>query len=115
MGPRDLDYKSIRIHRVSEAPVGHGGFWGSQSELSDGFILALVGLYWVLRLVLVGFYNWSVTPVVELYVEMCILISELGVLDSVLNSTVSDLGVSLQFLIVLTEKLLMQLVISDFV
>lgn len=55
------------------------------------------------------------TPVVELYVEMCILISELGVLDSVLNSTVSDLGVSLQFLIVLTEKLLVQFVICDFV
>lgn len=52
------------------------------------------------------------TPVVELYVEICILISEL---DSDLNSTVSDLGASLQFLIVLTEKLLMQLVISDFV
>lgn len=58
------------------------------------------------------FYDWSVTPVVELYVEICILISEL---DSDLNSTVSDLGASLQFLIVLTEKLLMQLVISDFV
>lgn len=52
------------------------------------------------------------TPVVELCVEIYILISEL---DSDLNSTVSDLGASLQFLIVLTEKLLMQLVISDFV
>lgn len=58
------------------------------------------------------FYDRSVTPVVELYVEICILLSEL---DSILNSTVSDLGASLQFLIVLTEKLLMQLVISDFV
>lgn len=66
----------------------------------------------MLRLVLVRFYDWSVTPVVELYVEICVLLSEL---DSVLNSTVSDLGASLQFLIVLTEKLLMQLVISDFV
>lgn len=66
----------------------------------------------MLRLVLVRFYDWSVTPVVELYVEICILLSEL---DSILNSTVSDLGASLQFLIVLTEKLLMQLVISDFV
>lgn len=66
----------------------------------------------MLRLVLVRFYDRSVTPVVELYVEICILLSEL---DSILNSTVSDLGASLQFLIVLTEKLLMQLVISDFV
>lgn len=26
MGPCDLDYKSIRIHRVSEVPFRHGGF-----------------------------------------------------------------------------------------